>query len=116
MAKKHIKRHNSLKASKSLTKHIPPSVPKCVKPCPEHGGYITDYIDVHGVSAQFLFKKVSIGYDIYMRRSSTPNWTCIKSDISFSPTTRNLFKTQPTLSKAIAAVENWIDTDLPNIR
>lgn len=118
MPKKHKpRRHSSSNtASKSLTKRVPPSVPKCVKPCPEHNGYITDFIDVHGVNVQFLFKKVSDGYDICMRRDSSIKWTCVKSDISFSPTTRNNFRTQPTLSKAIAVAESWAEIEFPDIR
>lgn len=116
MHKKHPKRYNSSKAAKSLTKRVPPSVPKCVKPCPEHNGYITDFIDAHGTRAQFLFKKIPNGYDVYLRDDSSIKWACIKSDISFSPTTRSHFKTQPTLSKAIAVAESWLEIKFPDIR
>lgn len=118
MPKKHSKpkRHNSAKSSSALNKRTPPSVPKSVKSSPEHGGYITDYVNTHGVSTQFLFKKTSDGYDVYLRRSTSIKWTCIKSDISFSPSTRSHFRTQPTLSKAIAVAEEWIEAKLPDIR
>ena len=96
-------------SSETATKRVPPSIPKCVKRCPD--GYCTEYINNY----MFRFKKNNNGYSVF--RTDLHGQTInMATNATLAPTTKALFSNLATLSKAIIAVETWLDAKLPDIR
>lgn len=103
------------RTSTASTKRMPPSVPKCVKKDNALDGYVTDFVKYKDTEIKFLFHKTNEGYIVSKITRDGSRWIDMRSE-SLSPTTRTMFKTQPTLTAAIKTTEMYLGFTLPLIR
>lgn len=127
MPKKYRNYHSKTQRTTSVSKRIPPSVPKCLNQNKDFGGYMTGNVEKTNAPKhpvfQFLIKKEKDGYMIYYKNLTAQTdkdvsytWRCMYSDLNLSPVTRQHFKPQPTLTKAVEAIESWTGSKLPDVR
>lgn len=113
MAKKRT--HKTSSSASSTSKRMPPQVPKCVKKDAKLGGYVTDFVTFENAEIRFLLKKLPEGYSTYKITKTGTKWISMTSE-ALSPSTRQHFRPQTTLTKAIANLEEYLQFKLPDVR
>ena len=117
MAKKRTKHTTSNTNNNSTYKRIPPSIPKSVRKDSKLDGYVTEFVQFQNEYIRFLLKKEKDGYAVFKITKDGSRWIDMTSE-SLSPTTRQHFaiKNQPTLTKTVVNLEEYLMFNLPIIR